>query len=142
MQHFDKTRFFEPMSCRWNVCLTNGENEIICKVTFPCSEVRKYGYRHVVDFDSRDLFRRHAMGAAVTGARVMEQALDRPLASDDVRAKRRAAFAWAYSCVASEGLPPPTEFALRVREWVIDGQVSFDEAAAMLIRHHTGRTQA
>jgi len=48
----------------------------------------------------------------------------------------------AHRTNAIEGLPPPSEFALQVEEWVIDGRVTFDEAAAMLIRHHTGRAQA
>jgi len=72
----------------------------------------------------------------------MEQALDRPLLPEDERAQRRAAFAWARRCCASDGCPPPSDFALQVEGWVIDGRVTFDEAVTMLRRHYSGRVEA
>ena len=70
------------------------------------------------------------------------QALDRPLAPQHVRAKRRKAFEYADRSNAIEGLPPPSQFGHQLQEWVIDGHITVDEAVAMLIRYYTGRTQA
>lgn len=72
----------------------------------------------------------------------MEQALDRPLLPEGERAQRRAAFARIGRGHASAGLPPPSRFALQVEGWVIDGTVTFDEAAAMLRHHYSGRVEA
>lgn len=73
---------------------------------------------------------------------VIAQALDRPLAPEHLRAQRRAAFVNANRSNAIEGLPPPGAFSLQVQEWVIDGRLTTDEAVAILIRYHTGKTQA
>jgi hypothetical protein len=52
------------------------------------------------------------------------------------RAARREALAKAGRSCEIEGLPPPSEMALALYERWIDGELTGDEVAALLVEHY------
>jgi hypothetical protein len=55
------------------------------------------------------------------------------------RERLQAEFDHAGRSCDIEGLPPPSAFARHVEELVVDGEITFGEAVAMLVRHHKVR---
>jgi len=66
---------------------------------------------------------------------------DRPDTSPKACAERAAAVKSAYGHNRIEGLEPSPK-GREVHQWWVRGEVTADEAVAILIRHYTGRTQA
>ena len=53
--------------------------------------------------------------------------------AEQLRSRRREAFAYANRTNAIEALPPPSELGLQVQEAIIEGRLTFDVGIGVLV---------